>query len=137
MPFLHPWECDASLPGYFPGVSGNSFSPDFCVGVPVVIVRVIDILLAAVLIDVLRRNEMHRRDIARWLLSREGTIELVDHLPTLEDQRLRHRRRLKLTGPDPLIGRDAPVARADIDGRPGRVTARVGEGRPHEIVIEV
>src|ERR1700722_9385826 len=77
-------------------------APNFLVDVAVAIVRVIDVVGAAIEGDVVGGDQMNARDVTGPRLFREGAVEFVDQLPPLLVQRLRHSRHLILFRPNSL-----------------------------------
>src|ERR1700722_8028534 len=79
--------------------------PDLLILVAISIIRIEDILWAAVIGDVRRGHEMDARHETRPLVMGEGSVQFVGELPTLHVQRLGHGRRLVVFVADALIGR--------------------------------
>src|SRR4051794_14043369 len=63
-------------------------APDLLVLVSVIVAGIELVLRAAVLFDVLRREQMHVRHVAARLLASEGAVDFVDHDPALKVERL-------------------------------------------------
>src|SRR5262245_4427604 len=71
-------------------------APDFCVGVSIAVAGIVNVVRAAIGVDVGRQEEVGGCDEAALLLLVERAIGLIDDLPALQQQRLGNRAGLVL-----------------------------------------
>src|SRR5215207_3962242 len=131
--YQHPARANAALPAETGGIAALAEPPDPLVLVPIVVVRVEQILRPAVELDVLFRHEVDRRHVAARLLASEGAVQLIHTLPAVQVEWLGNGRGLVLPSPHPLICRNAAVARRDELRRAARRNASCAEGRHAEV----
>lgn len=81
-------------------------APDRFVMALVIVLRVIQVIGAAVGGDIVAGDQMRRGDLAGRRLLGEGAVEFVQQLPTVQLQGLRHRRRLAVARADTLVSGD-------------------------------
>src|ERR1700749_3522257 len=76
--------------------SGRRLAPDFPVGLLVTIGRIVDAARPAIAAHIRWCEQVDRRRIAARRFAREGPVQFVDDLKTMQPQRFGHRSHLKL-----------------------------------------
>src|SRR5215216_5719050 len=135
--YRRPARANAKLPAETGGIAALAEPPDPLVLVPIVVVRVEQILRPAVKLDVLFRHEVDRRHLAARLLSSEGAVQLIHTLPAVHVEWLGDGCGLVLASPNPLISRNAAVARGDELRRAARWNSSRAEGWHAEVEVEI